>query len=335
MFWRRRGREVYEERQRVSGPLADPVQPPAARPLSETIEIEPGAPRPASISRVAEELGRRGEEVVELFKEVVSPAGGRAVLPLYLRRAGEDTFAEVETGPWERETVEGVLKMTAVLRGSKYSEATFEVLGAYPVPYEVRFFCGRSRAALLQLDLLRRDDPGYAEACSEGFRTVAERYWGLHLDYDPEGLPRVEEELLSTLSERTGGGARVPILDALVRGFGCYLGEILRRRAASHGTWRHATDWGEGLVLEFPEVTADPVGEARDRPMAGEPYHLFPTVAVRVDLFVGQVQPVELLFYPPTVRAVIAGVKRYPCFPCLRLYHRSSSCFVVPRRSRR
>src|SRR5215217_5281216 len=77
MFWRRRGREVYEERQRVSGPLADPVEPPAARPLSETIEIEPGAPRPASISRVAEELGRRGEEVVELFKEVVSPAGGR------------------------------------------------------------------------------------------------------------------------------------------------------------------------------------------------------------------------------------------------------------------
>lgn len=263
MFWRRRGREVYEERQRVSGPLADPVEPPAARPLSETIEIEPGAPRPASISRVAEELGRRGEEVVELFKEVVSPAGGRAVLPLYLRRGGEDTFVEVETGPWERETVEGVLKMTAVLRGSKYSEATFEVLGAYPVPYEVRFFCGRSRAALLQLDLLRRDDPGYAEACSEGFRTVAERYWGLDLDYDPEGLPRVEEELLSTLGERTEGGARAPILDALVRGFGCYLGEILRRRTALQGSWRRATDWGEGLVLEFPEVTADPVGEAR------------------------------------------------------------------------
>ena len=109
MFWRRRGREVYEERQRVSGPLADPVEPPAARPLSETIEIEPGAPRPASISRVAEELGRRGEVVVELFKEVVSPAGGRAVLPLYLRRGGEDTFVEVETGPWERETVEGGL----------------------------------------------------------------------------------------------------------------------------------------------------------------------------------------------------------------------------------
>src|SRR5829696_6636856 len=263
MFWRRRGREVYEERQRVSGPLGDPVGPAAARPLSETIEIEPGAPRPASISRVAEELGRRGEEVVELFKEVVSPAGGRAVLPLYLRRGGEETFLEVETGLWGRETVEAVLKSAAVLRGSEYPDATFEVLGAYPVPYEIRFFCGRSPAALLQLALVRRDDPGYAEACSEGFRTVAERHWGLDLDYDPGGLPRVERLLLSSLGQREGGGARVPILDALVRGFGCYLGEILRRRAASQGSWRHATDWGEGLVLEFPEVTADPVGEAR------------------------------------------------------------------------
>ena len=267
MFWRRREREAYEERTRVSGPLADPpedpAESPAVRPLSETIEIEPGAPRAASISRVAEELGRRGEEVVELFKEVVSPAGGRAVLPLYLRRDGEETFLEVETGPWERETVEDVLKTAAVLRGSEYPDATFEVLGAHPVPYEIRFFCGRSPAALLQLALVRRDDPGYAEACSEGFRTVAERHWGLDLDYDPGELPRVEQLLLSSLGEREGGGARVPILDALVRGFGCYLGEILRRRAASQGSWCRATNWGEGLVLEFPEVTADPVGEAR------------------------------------------------------------------------
>src|ERR671918_993152 len=99
MFWRRRGREVYEERQRVSGPLADPAESPAVRPLSETIEIEPGAPRAASISRVAEDLGRRGEEVVELFKEVVSPAGGRAVLPLYLRRGGGEKFVRGVSGP--------------------------------------------------------------------------------------------------------------------------------------------------------------------------------------------------------------------------------------------
>jgi hypothetical protein len=263
MFWRRHGREAYKERTRASGPLADSTAAPTVRHLSDVIEIERDAPRAASISRVAEELGRRGEEVAELFKEVVSPGGGRAVLPLYLRRDGQDTFVEVETGPWEREIVEGVLKMAAVLRGSEYSDATFEVLGAYPVPYEVRFFCGRSPAALLQLALVRRDDPGYAEACSEGFRAVAERHWGLELDYDPEGLTRIEEELLSTLGERTGGGVRSPILDALVRGLGCYLGEMLRRHTDSQGSWRRATDWGEGLVLEFPEVTADPVGGAR------------------------------------------------------------------------
>src|SRR5918994_3113091 len=73
--------------------------------------------------------------------------------------------------------------------------------------------------------------------------------------------------------------------------------------------------------------------EDRDSPMPGEPYHLFPTIAVGVDLLVGEVQPVELLFYPPTVRAVIAGVKRYPCLPCLRLYHKSSFWFDVPWRS--
>jgi hypothetical protein len=263
MFWRRRGREAYEAGTRVSGPLADSTDAPTVRHLSDIIKIERDASRAASISRVAEELGRRGEEVIELFKEVVSPAGGRAVLPLYLRRDGEDTFVEVETGPWERETVEGVLKTAAVLRGSEYPDAAFEVLGAYPVPYEVRFFCGRSPAALFQLALVRRDDPEYAEACSEGFRSAAKRHWDLDLDYDLEELRRVEELLLSSLGERAGGGVRMPILDALVRGFGCYLGEILRRRAAKRGSWRPATDWGEGLVLEFPEVTADPIGEAR------------------------------------------------------------------------
>src|ERR671913_278697 len=96
MFWRRREREAYEERTRVSSPLVDSTDAPTVRHLSDIIKIERDAPRAASISRVAEELGRRGEEVVELFKEVVSPAGGRAVLPLYLRRDGEDTFVEVE-----------------------------------------------------------------------------------------------------------------------------------------------------------------------------------------------------------------------------------------------
>jgi hypothetical protein len=262
MFWRRRERETPAARTKVSGPLADPPQDPAARPLAETIELEQGASRAASISRIAEELGRRGEEVVELFKEVVSSAG-RVVLPIHLRRGGEDVFVEVENGPWERKTVEGVIRTVAVLRGSEYSDANFEVLGAHPVPYEVHFFCGRSPAALFQLDLVRRDDPEYAEGSAEGFRNAAKRHWDRDLDYDPDELPLVEELLLSALGERTEGGVRVPILDALVRGYGCYAGEVLRRRAAPQSSWRSADDWGEGFVLEFPDATADPVGKAR------------------------------------------------------------------------
>jgi hypothetical protein len=261
MFWRRRERETLGERTKVSGPLADPPQDLAARPLSETIELEQGASRAASISRIAEELGRRGEEVVELFKEVVSSAG-RVVLPIHLRRGEENVFVEVENGPWERKTVEGVIRSVAVLRGSEYSDSTFEVLGARPVPYEVHFFCGRSPAALFQLDLVRRDDPEYAEGCAEGFRNAAKRYWDRDLDYDPEELPVIEELLLSVLGERTEGGVRVPVLDALVRCYGCYAGEVLRRRTAQ-GSWRSAADWGERFVLEFPDVVADPVGKAR------------------------------------------------------------------------
>src|SRR5918993_5788663 len=113
MFWRRRGREVYEERTRVSGPLADPAESPAARPLSETMVIEPGVARAASISRVAEELGQRGEEVVELFKEVVSPTGGRAVLPLYLRRGGGDMFVRGANGAGGMGVLEGGLEVEA------------------------------------------------------------------------------------------------------------------------------------------------------------------------------------------------------------------------------
>ncbi len=262
MFWRRRERETPEGRTEVPGPLADLPQTPASWPLAQTIELEHGASRAASISRVAEELRRRGEEVVELFREVISP-GGRAVLPIYLRRDGEDVFVEVETGPWERKTVEGVIKTAAVLRGSAYSGAVFKVLGAYPVPYEVRYFCGRSPAALFQLDLVLRDDPVDARACAEAFRGAAERHWGVDLDYDPEGLPPLEEQLLAALGERAEGGARVPILDALVRGFGCYAGEALRRHAAPPSSWRSVVDWGEGPVVEFPNATADPVGKAR------------------------------------------------------------------------
>jgi hypothetical protein len=263
MFWRRRQRETSEGRMELPGPLADSPQASAARPLAETVEVERDASRAASISRIAEELSQRGEEVVELFKEVSSSTGWEAVMPIHLWRGGEDVFVEVETGPWESTTVESVLKAAAVLRGSEYADAPFEVLGAYPVPSEIRYFCGRSPIIRFQLDLVLHDDPKDAGACAKGFIDAAKRHWDLDLNYDPEGLPLVEEQLLGALGERSGGGARTPILDALVRGYGCYVGEILRRRLTQRGSWRLAADWGEGLVIEFPNVTADPIGKAR------------------------------------------------------------------------
>lgn len=263
MFWRRRERETPGERPEAAGPLAEPPEArETARSPLQTIQLERGAPRAASITRVAEELRRRGEEVSELFKEVTSPAG-QAVLPIYLWRGGEEVFIEVETGPWEREAVRGVLKTAAVLRGSEHSGATLEVLGAYPVPEVVRYFCERTPAALFQLDLVPYDDLGNPGACAETFRSAAERHWGMDLGYDPEELPLVEELLLAALGEGAEDGARAPTLDALVHGFGCYVGEILHRRTDQQSSWRPAEDWGEGVVLEFPETVADPIGKAR------------------------------------------------------------------------
>ncbi len=263
MFWKRRERETFGGWPVVKSPLADPLESSAAQPLMQTIEIERDIPRAVSISRVAEELRWRGEEVVELFKEVTSPAG-RAVLPMHLKRDGKDTFVEVETGPWERKTVKSVLKAAAVLRNSKYSDAVLEVLGAYPVPEEVSYFCGRTPAALFQLDLVYYEDLERPEDRAEAFRVVVGRHWGLNLDYGLEGLTLVEDLLLASLEEGAQYGLRVPILDALARGFGCYVGEVLRRGAAQLSSWRSMTDWGkEGLVVEFSHATADPIGKAR------------------------------------------------------------------------
>jgi hypothetical protein len=263
MFWRRRQREALEGSSERPGPLADPPQAPASQPLAETIEVERDASRAACISRVAEELRQRGEEVVELFEEISSSTGWETVMPIHLRRGGEDVFVEVETGPWEEETVESVLKAAAVLRGSEYADAPLEVLGAYPVPSSVRYFCGRSPAIGFQLDLVLYDDPKNAGACAEGFKAAAKRHWSLNLGYEPEELPAIEDQLLSTLGERAEGGVRTQILDALVRGYGCYAGEILRRRTKPKGSWRSVGDWGEDLVLDFPSATADPIGKAR------------------------------------------------------------------------
>lgn len=267
MFWRRRERRTPESEMlgrssRGANPLADWPEGSAEVPLTQTVSLERGLSRAAAISRVAEELRRRGEDVLELFKEVSSPTG-QAVLPIYLRRGGENMFVEVQADAWEEKTVSAVLRTAGVLRSSEYSDAALEILSVYPAPEEVHYLCGRSPAALFQLDLVLSDDPERPEASAEGFRNAAERHWGLNLAYDPEELSLIEELLSAALSEGSEDIRHAPVLDALARGLGCYAGEILRRHTSPQGSWREVADWGEDLVVDFPEVTADPIGNAR------------------------------------------------------------------------
>jgi hypothetical protein len=268
MFWKRHERETFKGWPAVSGPLAGLSKGPVMRPLAQLIEVERDVPRAVAISRNAEELRWNGEEVVELFKEVTSPVG-RAVLPIHLKRGGENVFVEVETGPWKRKTVRDVLKTVAVVRNSEYADAVLEVSGAYPVPEEVRYLCEQTPAALFQLDLIRYEDLERAEDRAEAFRGVAEKHWGLNLNFDPEKLALVEDLLLATLEEgaKVGSGisgTRAPVLDALIRAFGCYVGEVLRRHASPPGSWRSVVGWGEeGLVVAFPNAIADPIGKSR------------------------------------------------------------------------
>ncbi|MDQ3911746.1 MAG: hypothetical protein M3305_08270 [Actinomycetota bacterium] len=225
------------------------------------IQIERDAARPATILRVAGELEERGDKILELFKEVQSPLG-QVVLPIHLLREGRDLFLEIETRPWDGKMVEETASKAAVLRNSEYAEAGLEILSAYPVPREAEFLCGRSPAALLQLDLLRVDlqEP---QASAALFREVASRHWGVDLAYETEYLPLVEQLLLAALDGEDEEDGPPPILDALVGGLGCFVGETIRRNTNVPGYWRPADDWGEGLVLELDEFVLDPIGNAR------------------------------------------------------------------------
>ena len=167
---------------------------------------------------------------------------------------------EIETMPWDGKMVEGAATKAAVLRTSEHAEAGLEILSAYPVPREAEFLCGRSPAALLQLDLLRvnLEDP---QASAGLFREVASRHWGVDLAYETGYLPLVEQLLLAALDGEDEEAP--PILDALVGGLGCFVGETIRVNANVPGYWRPAGDWGEGPVLELDEFVLDPVGKSR------------------------------------------------------------------------
>ena len=222
------------------------------------IQIDRDAARPATILRVAGELEERGDEILELFKEIRSPLG-QVVLPIHLLREGRDLFVEIETTPWDGKMVEEAANKAAVLRNSEHAEAGLEILSAYPVPREAEFLCGRSPAALLQLDLLRvdLDEP---QASAGLFREVASRHWGVDLAYETGYLPLVEQLLLAALD---GEDEPPPILEALVGGLGSFVGETIRRNAGQPGYWRPADDWGDGPLLELDAFVLDPIGKAR------------------------------------------------------------------------
>jgi hypothetical protein len=100
------------------------------------------------------------------------------------------------------------------------------------------------------------DDP---KGSAEIFREVASRHWGVDLDYETGYLPLVEELLRAALDEDEDP----PILDALVYGLGCFLGETIRRSAGFPSSWRPDEEWGEGAVIELEAFVLDPIGKSR------------------------------------------------------------------------
>jgi hypothetical protein len=224
------------------------------------IQIEPDAPRPATILKVAGEMEERGSQILELFKEVESPLG-RVILPIYLRQNDRDFFVEVETGPWDSRRSDEAVDRAAVLRSSEHAGAGLEILSAYPLPPEVEFYFGTSPAALLQLDLARltSDRP---EVCAGLFREVGSRHWGVDLDYEPEYLTLVEDLLIAALEADETQGVP-PLSDGLVAGLGCFLGETIRRNVSPPGIWLPQEGWGEGPVVEIGDFILDPIGKSR------------------------------------------------------------------------
>lgn len=224
------------------------------------VEIEAGAPRPATILRIADDFEARGGEILELFKEVSSPLG-QAVFPIHLRQGWREFFVEVETGPWEPQVVESILARASILRSSEKADAELRILSAESVPDDVEFLSSRAPAALLQIDMMGGglDRP---EEFAELFRSSAGRRWGTDLQYSADYLPLVEELLEAAFDAFENGGGRPPVLDGLVEGLGCFLGEVIRR-GASGGEWMASEEWGEVIVLEVGGFVLDPIGKAR------------------------------------------------------------------------
>jgi hypothetical protein len=248
MFWRGGGETPEEGVDETSEDHSGPIH------------IERGAPRPATILRVAGELEARGGTIVELFKEIESPLG-RVVMPIHFRQDDQDFLVEIATEPWNSRRSRETVDRAALVRTSEHAKVGLEILSAYPVPPEVAFFFGTSPAALLQLDLARLT-PDMPEVAAGVFREVASSHWGVDLNYEPGYLPLVEELLIAVLDADEEESAP-PLSDGLVAGLGCFLGETIRRNVDPPGAWRPPEEWSSGPVIEIRDFVLDPVGKAR------------------------------------------------------------------------
>jgi ATP-binding cassette subfamily B protein len=118
---------------------------------------------------------------------------------------------------------------------------------------------GLSSVALSQQGLAQASSSRPAEA-ARLFRDVACRQWDVDLGYTLECLPLLEHILMTDMDATR---ENPQVLDALVTGLGCFLGEAIRRNARLTGSWRPAEDWSEGPIVEFAKLAVDPIGKAR------------------------------------------------------------------------
>ena len=128
----------------------------------------------------------------------------------------------------------------------------------------------------LQLDLPFPLEPEHAGQHAELVVTAAAEIGDLHLDYSPASL----EEVDAVVEGFRHDGVSLQELAELLVGFGCYLGEVVRRELG--GFWqaeaelneedREAAGW---MVLAFSDdVWCNPIGRVFGRFMNGDEDYL-------------------------------------------------------------
>jgi hypothetical protein len=94
--------------------------------------------------------------------------------------------------------VRDMLKTAAMFRNLEYADAVLG-LGSLPRSGGGPLFLQTSPCGLGSVKPIQYEDLERAEDRAEAFKIVAEKHWGLNLNYDPAKLPLVEDLLLATL----------------------------------------------------------------------------------------------------------------------------------------